>query len=104
MTLTHHQVRLFRLSCGCLREYLMMPASLQHAVLCVTCRREAMTVFAYPDKCCGARGVYARFPLSCTLKAAECDGTRHFDEIAGTKFTTVIPRLTQGREGKTGRA
>jgi hypothetical protein len=104
MPLTHHPVRLFRLSCGCLREYPMMPVSIQHVVLCATCRVAALTVFAYPDKCCGARGLHARFALSCTLEAAECDGTWHFDAVAGTPFTTRLPRLTQRREGKTGRA
>jgi hypothetical protein len=104
MPLTHHPVRLFRLSCGCLREYPVMPAGLQHTVLCITCRREAVTVFAYPEKACGARGSYAGFPLSCTRGTGQCAAGLHWDEIAGTEFAAGSPRLARSREGRTGRA
>lgn len=103
MRLTHHPVRLFRLSCGCLRGYPMMPVGVQHTVLCITCREPVMTVFVYPERCCGARGNYDGFLLSCTRGKGEC-GDWHQDEIADAKFTVGAPRLAQGREGKTGRA
>jgi len=104
MPLTHHPVRLFRLSCGCLREYPMMPAGAVHEVLCARCRRAVMTVLIYPEKRCGARGSCDGFPLSCTLAPADCTGPWHFDATAGTQFAAGPPRLTRSREGKTGRA
>lgn len=105
MPLTHHPVRLFRLSCGCLREYPMMSATVQHLVLCITCRQAVMTVLAYPERRCGARGhADARFPLSCTLPRAECNGRWHFDDCASIWFATVTPKLAAVREGRTGRA
>ena len=104
MALTHHPVRLFRLSCGCLRGYPMMPAGIQHTVLCIRCRTAVMTVFVYPERCCGARGDYDGLALSCTLAPADCDGRWHLDEVAYVKFTTEVPRLERSREGTTGRA
>ena len=103
MPLTHHPVRLFRLSCGCLREYPMMPAGTVHAVLCARCRKAVITVWIYPDKCCGARGVTGGVMVSCTLDAGHGDGL-HFDVQAGGTFTTEPARLTRSSEGKTGRA
>ena len=103
MTLTHHPVRLFRLSCGCLRAYPMMPAGTQHAVLCTRCRAAAMTVLAYPERCCGARGSCEGYPLSCT-EAGGHASPWHFDTYANAEFRAAVPRLARSREGKTGRA
>jgi hypothetical protein len=105
MPLTHHPVRLFRLSCGCLRAYPMMPAGTEHTVLCVRCLREAMTLFAYPERACGARGYRQEdyFQVSCTRPAGSCDGW-HADQIANAEFTVGRPPLARSREGKTGRA
>jgi hypothetical protein len=108
MTLTHHPVRLFRLSCGCLRAYPMMAAGTGHTVLCVTCQTAAVTVTAYPDRCCGALGWTVtgehRTRVACTLKPAQCTGLLHIDEITGTAFATAGKALARSREGKTGRA
>jgi hypothetical protein len=104
MPLTHHPVRLFRLSCGCLCEYPMMPAGLVHEVLCARCRTAVFTVWIYPDKRCGARGATAGVTMSCTRDAGHDDELPHFDVQAGGTFTTRTPRLAQSREGRTGRA
>lgn len=105
MSLTHHPVRLFRLSCGCLRAYPMMPPGISHAVLCIRCRVAAVTVTAYPERCCAALGWAVidghRTRVGCTNRP--CDGT-HFDALSGTPFTVTITRLTRTREGKTGTA
>lgn len=105
MTLTHHPVRLFRLSCGCLRAYPMMPAGTEHTVLCVSCQAQAVTVLAYPERCCGVLGwAYPggrRVKVACTKDL--CDG-RHFDAITGTEFAVAPVSLARSREGKTGRA
>ena len=103
MTLTHHPVRLFRLSCGCLRGYPMMPAGTVHEVLCTRCLREAYTCFPYPERICGARGYGGGLQVACTRPSGSCDGW-HRDDIAGREFTGVGPRITRGQEGKTGRA
>jgi hypothetical protein len=110
MTLTHHPVRLFRLSCGCLREYPMMPAGLIHEVLCVTCRMPSFTVTAYPEKACAVLGWAAasgsgyRMRVSCT-RPPGCAGGMHRDDIAGgVLFTRYGTRLGHRAEGKTGRA
>jgi hypothetical protein len=108
MTLTHHPVRLFRLSCGCLREYPMMPAGTVHVVLCAYCRAEAKTVLAYPEKACGAYGwvtrAGTRLRVSCTLGTGQCTGLFHIDTCAGLAFTADGPRLQTRRDGRTGRA
>jgi hypothetical protein len=104
MTLTHHPVRLFRLSCGCLREYPMMPAGAVHEVLCARCRTAVFTVWVYPDKACGARGATGGTMMSCTRIAGHDDGLPHFDVQAGGTFTTEAPKLARSSEGKTGRA
>src|SRR5208282_2456759 len=111
MTLTHHPVRLFRLSCGCLRGYPMMPAGFNHIVLCVTCRAEVRTVFAYPERVCGVTGwaVFhgGRLRVSCTRQAGYCLTGLHLDEYAArvpVAFAGAVPKLTAVREGKTGRA
>lgn len=104
MALTHHPVRLFRLSCGCLREYPMMPEGTRHEVLCPRCRRPAFTVLAYPEKCCGARGWDCGRQLACTRAPGECTLPWHLDGVAGTEFSTQAPRLTRASDGKTGRA
>jgi hypothetical protein len=108
MSLTHHPVRLFRLSCGCLRAYPMMPAAVRHTVLCVTCHAEAVTLLAYPERCCGALGWAVlggeRTRVACTLAPGECTGLLHMDSIAGTGFSPSGPGLARSREGKTGRA
>lgn len=107
MTLTHHPVRLFRLSCGCLREYPMMPAGLVHEVLCIGCRVASFTVLAYPEKCCGRRGWgltgAVRTQVSCT-RPPGCAGGMHHDDIANVLFTAAGMRLGHRAEGKTGRA
>lgn len=105
MALMHYPARLFRLSCGCLRTFPMMPASTPHTVFCVTCCRAATTVLAYPEGCCAATGwavLGKRTRVSCTLDPLH-QGT-HFDELAATAFTGGGPRLAAMREGKTGRA
>lgn len=112
MTLTHHPVRLFRLSCGCLRSFPMMPAGVQHTVLCITCRRPVRTVAAYPERCCAAaswatvRGTRTR--ISCTRGVKACVTGLHLDEYAAAvpvAFTvTGLLKLARSREGKTGRA
>lgn len=104
MALTHHPVRLFRLSCGCLREYPMMPVTTRHEVLCITCREAVTTVLAYPERCCAARGRVSSYLLSCTLAVAECTGDWHFDAYADAEFKAGEPRLVRSREGRTGRA
>jgi hypothetical protein len=107
MTLTQHPVRLFRLSCGCLRGYPIMTACAGHPVLCITCRVPVLTVDAYPARCCGVTGWAdisgTRLKVACTLPRRTCNGC-HFDAIAGTGFTLEPPRLERSREGKTGRA
>lgn len=112
MRLTYHPVRLFRLSCGCLREYPMMPAGPRHTVLCVTCRRAATTLLVYPEKCCGAAGWALlggrRLRVSCTLQAGGCVTGMHLDECApafgAVVFTAGVPALTRSTEGRTWRA
>jgi hypothetical protein len=112
MPLTYHPVRLFRLSCGCLREYPMMPAGTGHAVLCVTCRCSAVTLHAYPERACGATCWATRAAgfsgrrvlLSCTLGPGRCTGLTHIDTLACLGFTVQATRLARSREGKTGRA
>jgi hypothetical protein len=112
MRLTYHPVRLFRLSCGCLREYPMMPAGTEHDVLCITCRRSAVTLLAYPEKCCGVtswavfRG--RRLRVSCTLGIGACVTGLHLDTCAAPPaaivFVAGMPALLRSREGRTGRA
>jgi hypothetical protein len=108
MPLTHHPVRLFRLSCGCLREYPVMPSGTAHIVLCITCRVAARTLLAYPERCCGVTGWAdvreIRVRVSCTRGTGECAAGLHLDEIAGAEFPAGTPRLARSREGKTGRA
>ena len=100
-------VRLFRLSCGCLREYPMMPARTVHTVLCPRCRAAADTTCVYPEKACGTTGWAwsggLRIPVSCTLARWSCAGW-HIDTIAGVEFFADGARLARSREGKTGRA
>ena len=112
MALTHHPVRLFRLSCGCLRAYPMMPAGTEHTVLCVRCRAEAVTVLAYPERICGALGwaVVAGLQtrVACTFPGRACTarytGT-HFDAVVNETFSIANRGLEhRSREGKTGRA
>lgn len=103
-----HPVRLFRLSCGCLREYPMMPAGLVHTVLCVTCRAVTETVAVYPEKACGRLGwAWAddgtRVRTSCTLLRG-CLGPVHADGVANLEFAAGGPRLWRSNEGRTGRA
>ena len=108
MTLTHHPVRLFRLSCGCLRAYPMMPAGTEHTVLCVTCQVPAVTVLAYPERCCGVLGwvLLCGRPVrvACTQAPPACTGLDHYDMHVRAKFTAAAPRLARSSEGKTGRA
>jgi hypothetical protein len=111
MALTHHPVRLFRLSCGCLRGYPMMPAGFNHVVLCITCRAEVRTLFAYPERVCGVTG-WAQFRgmrlrVSCTRQAGCCLTGLHLDACAApvpVAFAGIVPKLIAIREGKTGRA
>jgi hypothetical protein len=103
-----HPVRLFRLSCGCLREYPMMPSGLEHTVLCVTCRASSVTVAVYPEKACGRLGWAwtdggIRVRASCTLPAG-CRGPVHADRLANVEFAAGGPRLWRSNEGRTGRA
>jgi hypothetical protein len=105
MTLTHHPARLFRLSCGCLRTFPVMPAGPEHVVLCVSCALAVTTVLAYPEGYCDVQGwatLGKRTRVSCTLGPRH-EGV-HFDEFAATSFTGSGPRLVRMREGKTGRA
>ena len=108
MTLTHHPVRLFRLSCGCLREYPMMPAGTVHEVLCVICRAPSFTVTAYPEKTCGTLGwalvATVRTRVSCTRLPGACAGGMHRDDTVTAVFAAGGPRLGHRAEGKTGRA
>jgi hypothetical protein len=108
MALAYHPVRLFRLSCGCLRPYQMMPAGLVHDVLCSSCGKAAVTTAVYPERCCGAFGwaqaAGQRVKVSCTRGTGECDGALHFDECAGVGFAAQTPRLAASREGRTHRA
>lgn len=95
------------MSCGCLREYPMMPAGAVHTVLCPRCRAAADTVRAYPEKACGATGWAwsggQHITVSCTLTRKSCGGW-HIDTIAGVEFFAAQARLARRREGKTGRA
>jgi hypothetical protein len=102
VAVTQHPVRLFRLSCGCLRSYPMMPAGREHIVLCARCSRTVTTVAAYPDGACGVQGWAGRLMVSCGV--ADGCGWVHVDIIAGVVFTVKGPRLVRSREGKTGRA
>jgi hypothetical protein len=108
MALTYHSVRLFRLSCGCLRAFSLMPAGAAHTVLCITCRAAAVTVRVYPQRSCAVQAwaVVAgrRTRVSCTRPAGACTAGEHFDGGLMTGFTTRVTPLAQGREGKTGRA
>ncbi len=104
MTIAQHPLRLFRLSCGCLRGYPMMPAGTVHEVLCARCRVPVVTVLVYPERCCGARGSYNGFPLSCTVPRGQCAGAWHFDETANVEFEGTSPRLRAAIEGRTNRA
>lgn len=101
-------VRLFRLSCGCLREYPMMPAGAVHTVLCATCREASVTLTAYPERACGRLGWAwteegTRIRASCTLLPG-CRGPVHVDRIANVEFAAGAPRLWRSTEGRTGRA
>lgn len=106
MALTHHPVRLFRLSCGCLRTFPMMPVGPEHTVLCVSCAVAAVTEVVYPEGRCSVPGwatvAGRRFRVSCTLEVPHYDA--HYDELLRTGFTGTEPRLTAMREGRTGRA
>lgn len=85
----------------------MMPVGTRHTVLCVTCRAAAVTLHAYPDRCCGARGwvtVQARVQAFCTLETGLCAAGPHFDSYLGAEFTAVITALARSTEGRTGRA
>lgn len=112
MRLTYHPVRLFRLSCGCLREYPMMAAGPEHTVLCVTCRRAAVTTTVYPEKCCGKTSWATiggrRLRVSCTLGIGVCVTGLHLDTCApsfgAVVFAAGTRALTARREGKTGPA
>ncbi len=111
MPLTHHPVRLFRLSCGCLRAYPMMPVGPRHEVLCVSCRVLALTVLVYPERTCGVLGWAVvdgeRIRVACTVPRAGkhmAPPYPHYDELARALFTTASPRLTRGSAGKTGKA
>ena len=104
MAIAHHPLRLFRLSCGCLRGYPMMPARDGHEVLCPRCRVPAVTSLVYPEGCCGARGWAGPVMVSCTRRRADCNGLAHLDALAGTEFTTGAVRLAAARYGRTDRA
>lgn len=108
MALTHHPVRLFRLSCGCLRGYPMMPAGTEHAVLCTRCGVPAVTVTAYPERCCGTLGWAVvsgkRVAVACTLAPGSCTANEHADVYIQVQFTVTVPRLAAAREGRTLRA
>lgn len=106
MALTHHPVRLFRLSCGCLRTFPMMPVGPEHTVLCVSCAIAVVTEVVYPEGCCAAQGwvtvAARRFRVSCTREALHCED--HYDHLLQARFTGIEPRLAAMREGRTGRA
>jgi hypothetical protein len=110
MTIAQHPMRLFRLSCGCLRGYPMMPSGIAHEVLCARCRVPAVTVLVYPDRCCGARSLavssdgHRAVRVSCTVPRGQCDGTWHLDAIANVEFEAASPRLRAAIEGRTNRA
>jgi hypothetical protein len=86
----------------------MMPAGIEHPVLCVTCRLGVVTVAAYPEGCCAALGwawvgqLYLR--VSCTRGKKMCKTGLHLDACADAEFFAGEPKLTGFREGKTGRA
>jgi hypothetical protein len=109
MPRTHHAVRTWRLSCGCLRDYPGMPLGRAHRVLCVTCRIAVITLHAYPEPRCGAKATVAvpagRVRVSCTQPpgSADCDAGVHHDKMTGTWFE-ASGALRAGRQGQTGRA
>lgn len=107
MSLTFHPARLFRLSCGCLRAYTMMSATVKHTVLCPSCRKAAVTVVVYPEQRCAVTGwavVDGReLRVSCTRERGAC-AADHADEFAGAVFTVAVTRITPSSEGKTGKA
>ena len=102
---------MWRLSCGCLRAYPGMPTTRAHCLLCVACRTSVVTLYAYPDRRCGVRGVSAqnavRVQVSCTNLPGntDCEGGVHYDQCALAKFEAAgAGALRAGSLGQTGRA
>jgi hypothetical protein len=86
-----------------------MAAGKRHSVLCTSCGKASATLFAYPDKCCGAEAMVAQGSrstrVSCTNEAgnSECGAGVHYDEYASARFTVTVS-LKRGNWGNTGRA
>jgi hypothetical protein len=108
MPKTHHAARTFRLSCGCLRDYPGMAVGKRHEVLCPACSIAAYTLYAYPEKRCGATkaadvadGIRR---VSCTNEPGtkQCGQGVHYDEFEHIKFS-LPPKLRRGAEGNIGR-
>lgn len=106
---THHACRLFRLSCGCLRDYPGMAATgKQHEVLCPACRCAAHTLYVYPEKVCAESAIVdvaaGVMKVSCTnaLGNKNCQAGVHHDEFVKTSFT-LPGKLRKSDWGQTGR-
>lgn len=110
MPKTHHATRKFRLGCGCLRDYPGMAVGKRHDVLCASCGAITTTLYAYPERACGADGTVTApagglIRVSCTRDHGnkDCKTGVHYDEFNKANFAGPGP-LRQGEWGNTGRA
>jgi hypothetical protein len=85
-----------------------MAAGRSHDVLCVPCGRAVRTLFAYPERACGAESTVAAgdqlMHVSCTSEPGNtsCSTGVHYDEFSKASFRTSV-RVQKGSWGNTGR-
>jgi hypothetical protein len=102
---------MWRLSCGCLRDYPGMPIGRVHHVLCVACRIGVTTLYAYDERRCGHTSSTSRaedgklMHVSCTSPEGNEDCKRgvHYDRYVQMRFEEQ-GRLRASQDGQTGRA
>ncbi len=110
MTRTHHAVRTWRLSCGCLRDYPGMSLGQAHPVLCATCGTSVTTLYVYPEHCCGYTTTAQRpdapriSHVCCTNSETSKDCARgvHYDRYVQIQFRAPA-KLRSSDEGQTRR-
>ena len=99
---------MWRLSCGCLREYPGMPLGRTHHVLCVACRTSVKTLYPYEERRCGFTMTARRaednkvIHVSCTQDEGNehCKAGVHYDRNVQMKFE-ARRRLRASRDGWT---
>lgn len=102
---------MWRLSCGCLRDYPGMPLGRTHQVLCVACRTAVKTLYPYGEKRCGYTTSARRaedgkiIHVSCTNETGneQCGRGVHYDRNVQLRFE-ARGTLRATRTGHTGRA